>query len=209
MLELLRRWGTAQAQGMSVEFVDERRQLPIVYRNTIANMMAEAEALERHLRARRDHVGVVSREGHQRERSAVSGRSDQPGDDARYDLEDAIDLDDVAADDREAVQPGNAHPAEEVARERLHVRQGADRLVHERQLRRSAAGGARRARRARPRRRSRGDVDSSCFPGSGGVARQIERHDPRLAGESIADVFRSVGARDPPIVVRPLLRPGP
>jgi 3-isopropylmalate/(R)-2-methylmalate dehydratase large subunit len=31
------------------------------------------------------------------------------------------------------------------------------------------------------------------FPGSGGVKRQIERPDPRLDGESIADVFRSVG----------------
>jgi len=31
------------------------------------------------------------------------------------------------------------------------------------------------------------------FPGSGGVARQIERPEPRLAGESIAQVFRSVG----------------
>src|SRR4029077_10798163 len=31
------------------------------------------------------------------------------------------------------------------------------------------------------------------FPGSGGVSRQIERPDARLAGESIADVLRSVG----------------
>src|SRR4029079_1682970 len=31
------------------------------------------------------------------------------------------------------------------------------------------------------------------FPGSGGVARQIERPDPRLDGESIAEVFRSIG----------------
>ena len=31
------------------------------------------------------------------------------------------------------------------------------------------------------------------FPGSGGVAQQIERADPRLDGESIAAVFRSVG----------------
>src|SRR4026209_2548810 len=31
------------------------------------------------------------------------------------------------------------------------------------------------------------------FPGSGGVSRQIERPDPRLGGESIAAVFRSVG----------------
>src|SRR6267143_1105945 len=45
VLKLLERWGTAQSQGMSVEFVDERAQLPIAYRNTIANMMAEAEAL--------------------------------------------------------------------------------------------------------------------------------------------------------------------
>src|SRR5262249_3887553 len=33
------------------------------------------------------------------------------------------------------------------------------------------------------------------FPGSGGVARQIERPDPRLDGRSIADVFRSVGGQ--------------
>src|SRR5207244_3066069 len=44
VLALLRRWGKAQAQGMSVEFVDAQRQLPIPYRNTVANMMAEAEA---------------------------------------------------------------------------------------------------------------------------------------------------------------------
>jgi 3-isopropylmalate/(R)-2-methylmalate dehydratase large subunit len=31
-------------------------------------------------------------------------------------------------------------------------------------------------------------------PGSGGVRREIERPDQRLGGESIADVFRSVGA---------------
>ena len=31
------------------------------------------------------------------------------------------------------------------------------------------------------------------FPGSGGVKRLIERPDPRLGGESIADVFRGVG----------------
>ena len=45
VLELLRRWGAQQSQGMSVELVDANRQLPIAYRNTIANMMAEAEAL--------------------------------------------------------------------------------------------------------------------------------------------------------------------
>jgi 3-isopropylmalate/(R)-2-methylmalate dehydratase large subunit len=33
------------------------------------------------------------------------------------------------------------------------------------------------------------------FPGSGGVGRQIERPDPRLSGESIAEVFRSLGGQ--------------
>src|SRR5438552_1490103 len=45
VLELLRRWGSKQSQGMSVEFSDANKQLPITYRNTIANMMAEGEAL--------------------------------------------------------------------------------------------------------------------------------------------------------------------
>jgi 3-isopropylmalate dehydratase small subunit len=40
VLELLRRWGANQAQGMSVELVDVDAQLPVAYRNTIANMMA-------------------------------------------------------------------------------------------------------------------------------------------------------------------------
>ena len=45
VLELLRRWGAKQSQGMSVELVDADRQLPMTFRNTIANMMAEAETL--------------------------------------------------------------------------------------------------------------------------------------------------------------------
>src|SRR6185369_644527 len=45
VLELLRRWGAKQSGGMSVEFVDAERQLPIASRTTIANMMAEGEAL--------------------------------------------------------------------------------------------------------------------------------------------------------------------
>ena len=45
VLRLLQGWGVKQSQGMSVEFVDSDQQLPIPYRNTIANMMAEGEAL--------------------------------------------------------------------------------------------------------------------------------------------------------------------
>ena len=35
----------------------------------------------------------------------------------------------------------------------------------------------------------------TVFPGSGGVGRQIEVADPRLGGESIADVFRAAGGQ--------------
>ena len=61
VLELLRRWGAKQSQGMSVELVDANRQLPIAYRNTIANMMAEAEALNGIFAADDDHARLVSR----------------------------------------------------------------------------------------------------------------------------------------------------
>ena len=72
VLELLRRWGAKQSQGMSVEFVDRDRQLPMVSRNTIANMMAEAEALNGIFAPDELTTRLVSREGH--ERSAVSAR---------------------------------------------------------------------------------------------------------------------------------------
>ena len=52
-----------------------------------------------------------------------------------------------------------------------------------------AARGARRGRRRKVER------ELAMFPGSGGVGKQIERPDPRLGGESIAEVFRSVGGR--------------
>src|SRR5436190_9805893 len=45
VLELLRRWGAKQSQGMSVELVGANKQLPIAFRNTMCNLMAEAEAM--------------------------------------------------------------------------------------------------------------------------------------------------------------------
>jgi 3-isopropylmalate/(R)-2-methylmalate dehydratase large subunit len=88
--------------------------------------------------------------------------------------------------------PGNAFPAEEVARERI---------TFDKALIGSCTNGSYddllqaalvivNARRAGIARASTTFV---VFPGSGAVARQIERPDPRLAGESIAEVFRSVG----------------
>jgi 3-isopropylmalate/(R)-2-methylmalate dehydratase large subunit len=88
--------------------------------------------------------------------------------------------------------PGNAFPAEEVARERLPFDKALigsctngsyDDLL-------SAALVFRAAREQGFRKVAK---SLAVFPGSGGVGRQIEMPDPRLGGESIAEVFRSVG----------------
>jgi 3-isopropylmalate/(R)-2-methylmalate dehydratase large subunit len=88
--------------------------------------------------------------------------------------------------------PGNAFPADEVARERIRFDKAligsctngsyADLL--------QAALVVYHARRAGATMTERPFL---VFPGSGGVAQQIERPDARLGGESIAGVFRSVG----------------
>jgi 3-isopropylmalate/(R)-2-methylmalate dehydratase large subunit len=194
VLELLRRWGTAQAQGMSVEFIDERQQLPIVYRNTIANMMAEAEAWNGIFAP--DAITLAWYRAKGISASDLPYPVDQigPGEDARYELEDVIDLNAVQPMIAKPFSPGNAHPAEEVARERL---------TFDKALIGSCTNGsyddllqaALVVRAARGRGADRAATSFLVFPGSGGVAQQIERHDPRLAGESIADVFRSVGAQ--------------
>jgi 3-isopropylmalate/(R)-2-methylmalate dehydratase large subunit len=188
VLELLRRWGAKQSQGMSVEFVDRDRQLPIAYRNTIANMMAEAEALN----------GIFAADDITRAWYAAKGLGDlpyppvAPGANARYDIDEELVLGDVAPMIAKPFSPGNAYPAGEVARERIQfdkaligsctngsyddLLQAALVLYHARGMGLSKA--------VRP---------LIVFPGSGGVARQIERPDRRLGDESIADVFRSVG----------------
>ena len=88
--------------------------------------------------------------------------------------------------------PGNAFPADEVAREHITFDKAMigsctngsyDDLLQAALVLRAA-----RDRGAREGRARAGDL-----PGSGGVGRQIERPDPRLGGESIAEVFRSVG----------------
>src|SRR6266498_290119 len=189
VLELLRRWGSKQAQGMSVEFVDSGRELPMAYRNTIANMMAEGEALN----------GIFARDEVTDAWLAARGIQDVPyprvgpGADAAYAIDEELSLSGIAPMIAKPFAPGNAYPAEEVARERItfdaaligsctngsydDLLQAALVIVA---ARRQGVTKAAKAFRV--------------FPGSGGVARQIERPDPRLAGESIAEVFRSVGA---------------
>jgi 3-isopropylmalate/(R)-2-methylmalate dehydratase large subunit len=188
VLALLKRWGAKQSQGMSVEFVDANRQLPIAYRNTIANMMAEGEALN----------GIFAADEVTDAWFREKGFADlpyprmAPGVEARYELDETLVLSDVVPMIARPFSPGNAFPAEEVARERLGFDKamigsctngGYDDLLQ-------AALVLHAARRAGHGRASKPLI---VFPGSGAVKRQIETPDPRLDGDSIASVFRAVG----------------
>ena len=103
--------------------------------------------------------------------------------------------------------PGNAFPAEEVARERITFDKAMigsctngsydDLLQAALVLRAARAAGVKKV-----------DREFRIFPGSGGVGRQIEQPDARLGGESIANVLPRGRWRNPPVVVRPVLRPG-
>jgi 3-isopropylmalate/(R)-2-methylmalate dehydratase large subunit len=188
VLELLRRWGAKQSQGMSVELVDANKQLPIAYRNTIANMMAEAEA-QNGIFAPDDTTYAWYR---QKGITTLPYPPISPGANARYELDENLDLNDVRPMIAKPFSPGNAFPAEDVAKERI---------TFDKAMIGSCTNGsyddllqaALVLRAARGRGVKRVDRELRIFPGSGGVGRQIEQGDARLDGESIADVFRSVG----------------
>ena len=190
VLALLRRWGAKQAQGMSVEFIDRERQLPIAYRNTIANMMAEAEAMN----------GIFAADDVTFDWYRAKGMAElpypriAPGADATYALDETLELSDIQPMIAKPFSPGNAFPADEVARERIRFDKamigsctngGYDDLL-------SAALVLLAARRQGFTRTAKEFV---IFPGSGGVRRQIQSPDPRLDGESIAQVFESLGGQ--------------
>jgi len=188
VLELLRRWGAKQSQGMSVELVDANMQLPIAYRNTIANMMAEAEALN----------GIFAPDQVTLDWYRAKGITElpyppfAPGADASYEIDETLNLADVTPMIAKPFSPGNAFPADEVARERI---------TFDKAMIGSCTNGsyddllaaALVIRAAKKRGADHATKEFVIFPGSGGVGRQIERPDPRLDGQSIADVFRSVG----------------
>ena len=190
VLELLRRWGAKQSQGMSVELVDANTQLPIAYRNTIANMMAEAEALN----------GIFAPDEITYEWYRRKGLKDlpypsfAPGPEAVFEIDESLDLGDVRPMIAKPFSPGNAYPAEEVAREKI---------TFDKAMIGSCTNGsyddllqaALVLRAARDQGRRKVEREFAIFPGSGGVGRQIETADPRLGGESIAEVFRSVGGQ--------------
>lgn len=188
VLELLRRWGAKQSQGMSVELVDAGGQLPMTFRNTIANMMAEAEALN----------GVFAPDDTTYAWYRAKGMADLPyppiacGEDAVFAVDEELALTDVRPMIAKPFSPGNAFAAEEVARERITFDKAMigsctngsydDLLSAALVLVAARAQGLTRAAR-----------EFVIFPGSIGVKHAIERPDPRLGGESIADVFRGAG----------------
>jgi 3-isopropylmalate/(R)-2-methylmalate dehydratase large subunit len=191
VLALLKLWGSRQSQGMSVEFVDEHLQLPMTFRNTIANMMAEGEALN----------GVfaeddVTRRWYEQRSIARPYPALGPGENARYAIDEALDLSDLVPMIAKPFSPGNAFPAEEVARERI---------TFDKALIGSCTNGSYddllsaalvlRAARAKGVGPVPSGVEFVIFPGSGRVKELIENPDPRLGGESIAQVFRGVGGQ--------------
>ena len=190
VLELLRRWGVKQAQGMSVELVDREAQLPITYRNTIANMMAEAEAQN----------GIFAPDGFTLAWYRTKGLTTLPypfpraGDNARFVLDEELSLGDVVPMIAKPFSPCNAYPAEEVARERL---------TFDKALIGSCTNGSYNdllaAALVIAAAQAQGVTSVATpfviFPGSGGVARQIECAEPRLGGRSIAEVFRRAGGQ--------------
>jgi 3-isopropylmalate/(R)-2-methylmalate dehydratase large subunit len=190
VLALLRRWGSKQSQGMSVEFTDRDQQLPIAYRNTIANMMAEGEAMN----------GIFVADDVTYDWYRAKGMTElpypriRPGADATYEIDETFDLAEVRPMIAKPFSPGNAFPAEEVASERIRFDKamigsctngGYDDLMQAALVIHAA--------------RALGFTNSATefviFPGSGGVAEQIRHPDPRLNGESIAQVFESVGGK--------------
>ena len=203
VLELLRRWGTQQSQGMSVEFVDANRQLPIAYRNTIANMMAEAEALNGIFAA--DDVTYAWYEA--KGVTELPYPRIAPGGDAHFEIDEELSLDDVQPMIAKPFSPGNAFPADEVARERIEFDKALigsctngsyDDLLQ-------AALVIYHARRQGIRKAARTFV---VFPGSGGVG-EADRASGSAARRRIDRRGVPVGRRrDSRVVVRSLFRPG-
>jgi 3-isopropylmalate/(R)-2-methylmalate dehydratase large subunit len=189
VLKVLERWGAKQSRGMSVEFIDENGQLPMPYRNTIANMMAEAEAQN----------GIFAADDITYQWFTEKGMSDlpypriAPGVDAHYEISEILDLAEVTPMIAKPFNPGNAFPAADVAREKIEF---------DRAFIGSCTNGsyddllqaALVIRAARDKGYEKATRRFVIFPGSGGVKRRIENAEPRLNGETIADVFRAAGA---------------
>jgi homoaconitase/3-isopropylmalate dehydratase large subunit len=152
-------------------------------------MMAEAEAQN----------GIFAPDDRTREWYAQKGMQDlpypqlQPGEDAAYEIDETLDLSELVPFIAKPFAPGNAFPASEVALEKLPFDRafigsctngGYDDLLE----------AALVIRAGREKGFEQAPQTFVIFPGSGGVKRDIEKPEPRLDGESIASVLRSVGA---------------
>lgn len=185
VLALLRRWGKQLSQGMSVEFVDAGLQLPMTFRNTIANMMAEAEALN----------GIFAQDAlttawFEERGFAMPYPALQPGAEARYTLDEELDLSEIRPMIARPYAPGNAHPAEEMA---------AERITFDKAMIGSCTNGSYEDLLSAALVLKAADGRKACsefivFPGSGQVKQRIEEADPRLGGDSVAEVLRRAGA---------------
>ena len=190
VLALLRRWGARQSQGMSVELVDADGQLPMVYRNTIANMMAEAEALNGIFAPDAITFGWYAARGI----GPLPYPAFAPGANAVYDIDETVALDGIVPMIARPFSPGNADPAAEVAR---------DRIAFDKAIIGSCTNGsyddlltaALVVRAGRTAGAGRSVTEFLVFPGSAGVARRIETPEPRLGGDSVAAVLRAAGAQ--------------
>ena len=122
-------------------------------------------------------------------------------------IDEELPLGEIGAMIAKPFSPGNAFPAEDVARERI---------TFDKAMIGSCTNGsyddllsaALVLVAARGKGLTKAAKEFVVFPGSGGVKRQIEQPEPRLGGESIADVFRAVGGEIRELVVWPVLRPG-
>jgi 3-isopropylmalate/(R)-2-methylmalate dehydratase large subunit len=160
----------------------------MTYRNTIANMMAEGEAQN----------GIFPADDVTAAWYRAKGITDLPypqvesGRDVAFAFDETLDLSSVVSMIAKPFSPGNAFPAEDVARERI---------TFDKALIGSCTNGsyddlltaALVIRAARARGATRVTHPLVVFPGSGGVAARIEHPDQRLDGASVAEVFRSVG----------------
>lgn len=193
VLALLRRWGAQQAQGMSVEFVDCESQLPMVYRNTICNMMAEAEAQN----------GIFAPDAITKSWFDERGlampyplEAVAAGDLAEYAIDEELDLSQIQPLIAKPYAPSNAVTTEELAAEKIRFDKayigsctnGSYEDLLQASLVLIAAHAAGYAHKA-------DGLDFVIFPGSGGVAERIKNPDQRLGGRSIEQVLTSFGAQ--------------
>jgi 3-isopropylmalate/(R)-2-methylmalate dehydratase large subunit len=191
VLALLKRWGAAQAQGMSVELVDVEGQLPMVYRNTIANMMAEAEAFNGVFAQDAITTAWFAERGFTLPYPQVGA-----GADVDWAIDEELSLDAICPQIAKPFSPSNALAAGEVAQERITFDKAMigsctngsyDDLLH-------AALVIDAASKQGASQVARG-VELVVFPGSQAVRQRIELGEPRLGGRSVAEVLRSVGGQ--------------